>query len=417
MFFISLFNNEKVFASHKKNNLQLTLTSNQMHYSLNLDYTTTSNIHTIIWQASKFSRMSKNENKAKRILNFFEATNNIENSFEMVFPGIKTEIDKIEKQINTKSVNAKLKLNGAFQVIKEKNGLVLDREKLYFDILEKLKTENDNLSVEIPTKIIEAKFKEEDLKKSTNLRSSFTTDYSKSSPERKNNIQKAISSFNGMNIYPGETISFNKTTGSRTAKNGYQEAKIILGGEYIQGFGGGVCQASTTIYNACLTSGLECKARCHSIPPSYISKGLDAMVNSGSSDMTITNNLSFPIYIEAYCTNEKIVCNIYGENLNGYSYKTKVEINEILPDKGYKKIIDTKNEYADKVLYTDESFVKQKATQGFKTTTYLQTFKDNKFIKQEKIRSDYYPASEGIIIYGNKERPPQEITFFDEFII
>ena len=410
--FVSPIKSEKVFSYSEKEKDEIVLLHEEKSFNINLKKSK-SNVHTVIWQESKFSRKATKQNKAKTIQMFFDATCDIEQAFDMVMPGIKNEVDKSESEVNSKGVNAKLKLDGdKFKIIKEKNGFLMDKSLLYLKILEKLKN-NKELILEIPTEKTMPSFSECDLKKCTNLRASFKTNYSKSSPERKNNIQKAIASFNGLNIYPGECVSFNKTTGPRNEKNGYQEAKIILGGEYIQGFGGGVCQASTTIYNACIRAGLDCTARCHSIPPSYVGKGLDAMVNLGSSDMTITNNLPLPVYIQAYCTDDEIICNVYGEDLCGYSFVPKVEINETMPDKGYKNIIDEKKEFADKVYYTDESFVKQKATQGFKTTTYIETLKDGKLISKTKLRSDFYPPSEGIVVFGSEQRPAPEIVFDD----
>lgn len=411
IFFVTLLflfqtNSKTVFAKNQFDKNEIVLLNENENIKLDLSkFEHSSNIHTIIWDASLFARQRTNTQKAKKILSFFEATKNIENSFEMVMPGIKNKVDEIEKKVNAESINAKLILkNKKFEIVEGKNAKIFDREGLYFEILSFLKNSQQN-KITIPTKFEKPKITKNDLTDCTNLRASFQTDFSKSSSERKNNIRKAIASFNGLNIYPGETISFNKTTGPRNAKNGYQEAKIILGGEYVAGYGGGVCQASTTIYNACIKAGLTCTGRGHSIPPSYISKGLDAMVSSGSSDMTITNNLDKTFFIESYCTNEKIIVNIYGEKMNNTEYKTKVVVNETLPNKGYKKIIDTKKEYTDKVFYTDESFIKQQATNGYKTTTYLQVFQNGKMISEKVLRKDYYPASEGIIIYGSETRP------------
>lgn len=408
--------NKTIFAENANGDCKIELQHKKQTIELNLkDFEKDSSIHTVIWQASLFSKKGSNKQKAKTILSFFNATSSIENSFEMVMPGIKNKIDEIEKKVNVSSNNAKLVLTDKFKTIKESNAEVLDREKLYFEILNYLQNSSHS-TIQVPTKFVQAKILESDLKDSTNLRASFKTDFSKSSAERKNNIKKAIASFNGLNIYPGQTISFNKTTGPRNAKNGYQEAKIIVGGEYVAGFGGGVCQASTTIYNACLRAGLDCSGKGHSIPPSYIGVGLDAMVNTGVSDMTITNNLNKTIYIQAYCTDDKICVNVFGEKLDGLEYKPKVVINEKIPNKGYKKIIDTKHEFADKVFYDDESFVKQKATDGFKTTTYLQTFKNGKLINEKQLRKDSYPPSEGTIICGSEPRPEiVDLANFDFF--
>ena len=389
-----------------ENSKIINLNFNNTSYLINLsDFEVSSKIHTIIWQASKHSRKADVIEQAKTIQSFLDCGAPIDEAFEFVYPNLKNEIKSIENKINSNKTDASYCLmGGTFKFNEEKPGFKLNKNLLYAKILNSLKSSSSS-QIDIPVSIAKPTYRVEDLKKATFLRSCFQTDISKSSAERKNNIRLAINAFDKKMIYPGQTISFNETTGPRTKKNGYKEAKIIVNGKYVEGFGGGVCQASTTIYNACVLAGLDCRANCHTIPPSYVPKGLDAMVNSGTSDLKITNNLSLPIYIQAYCTNEKIFVNIYGENLNGLSYKTKSVILEEKPSKGYKTIIDEKKEYADKVTFEDEKFIKQYATNGYKTATYLQTFKNKKLVSEKLIRKDVYPPSEGIIIQGANKRP------------
>ena len=91
----------------------------------------------------------------------------------------------------------------------------------------------------------------------TNLRGGFYTTYASSTAERKSNIELALSKFDGLVLGAGEVLSFNETTGRRTPDNGYKSAKIITNGNFVEGNGGGVCQASTTLYNAALVAGLD----------------------------------------------------------------------------------------------------------------------------------------------------------------
>lgn len=388
----------------------INLSFNAKDFYINLkEFEVNSNIHTVIWQASRHNRKSSVTKQASTIQSFLDAGAPINQAFDIVYPGFEKEIKNIEKQINSNKIDATYYLSGNQFVFSEENvGYQLDKTKLYYDILSNLKLPTKS-KLEIPVSITNPSYKVEDLKKATNLRSSFQTDISKSSAERKNNIALAIKAFDKKIIYPGQTISFNETTGPRTKKYGYKEAKIIINGKYVEGFGGGVCQASTTIYNACILAGLDCKANCHTIPPSYVPKGLDAMVNSGTSDLKITNNLSLPIYINATCTNNKINVKVFGESLNGKSYRTKQVILEEKPSKGYKTVKDEKKEYLAKVKFEDETFVKQYATNGFKTATYLQEFQNNKLVNEKLIRKDVYPPSEGIIIQGTQKRPAPDI--------
>lgn len=133
---------------------------------------------------------------------------------------------------------------------------------------------------------------EAELRQSFHLLNAYRTKLSSTSTdERISNIELALSKFNGFILYPGEELSFNDTTGPRTEANGYKLAPTIGSDKsLVDDFGGGVCQASTTLYNAALMSGCEVTDRGHhSIPSSYALKGFDAMVNYPSADLKFKN--------------------------------------------------------------------------------------------------------------------------------
>ena len=178
-FFCIYTKNEITFAKNQSEQCEVFLCSENKKINLDLSkFEHNSKIHTIIWPASMFSRKSSNKQKAKTILNFFEATNDIEKSFEMVMPGIKNEMDEIEKQINTSSINAQLVLkNEKFNIIDGKNAKNVDRKGLFFKILSFLQNSDTN-EIEIPTKIETPKITKTDLQNCTNLRATFQTDFS-----------------------------------------------------------------------------------------------------------------------------------------------------------------------------------------------------------------------------------------------
>ena len=130
------------------------------------------------------------------------------------------------------------------------------------------------------------------------LLSAFTTYFSAENAPRAHNIALAAEKLNGTVLEAGEILSFNKRVGPRTAKNGFLEAPIIKAGEYVPGLGGGVCQASTTLYNAALLAGLEIKEyHPHSLASGYIEPSFDAMVSGASCDLKIKNTLAGKVYL------------------------------------------------------------------------------------------------------------------------
>src|SRR5690606_17886713 len=111
------------------------------------------------------------------------------------------------------------------------------------------------------------------------------------SPARHQNISTALKSVNNTMIWPGEVFSFNDTTGPRTPERGYLPAPIILNGDYDVGYGGGVCQVSSTVYNAALAANLTILERhSHTRPVHYVPEGYDATVDYGWLDLKWQNN-------------------------------------------------------------------------------------------------------------------------------
>ncbi len=191
----------------------------------------------------------------------------------------------------------------------------------------------------------------EDLKSHTTLIGSFSTAYDFKGtaedtqqqreeliPNRAFNIEKAVSSINNIVIKPGRTFSFNETVGDRIEKNGWRLANGIFGGDkYTLQYGGGVCQVSTTMYNALLQCYPYCKfsRRAHSIPSTYVEKGLDATVDTKHIDFKVTNQSEYPLYVFAYVSSNRkasgrkrdINVLVYGEALpEGITYSPHTEI-------------------------------------------------------------------------------------------
>ena len=207
---------------------------------------------------------------------------------------------------------------------------------------------------------------------------------------RSYNIEKCADIINGQIVNPGKTWSFNKTVGDRTEKNGWREAKGIYGGEtYNMQFGGGVCQVSTTLYVALMRAGTPYSAvtrRQHSIPSTYVPKGLDATVDSDHIDFKFKNTTEYPIYIFAYTTPTKnrsryrdINVVIYGQAL---PENTKYDLRSVIVEEiqpGDPIISYNKKKYVDFSETTVE------ARTGYVADVYLDTIVNGKTVSSEKI--------------------------------
>lgn len=145
------------------------------------------------------------------------------------------------------------------------------------------------------------------------LLSSFPTYYSTSDRDRTTNLILAANKINGTVVMPGEVFSYNQVVGERTIAAGYKEAPIYVNGEVVDGLGGGICQVTSTLYNAVVLANLEIVERSnHQFVPSYVKASRDATVVYGSIDFKFKNNRNYPIKILCSVNNGVVNFAIYG---------------------------------------------------------------------------------------------------------
>lgn len=157
------------------------------------------------------------------------------------------------------------------------------------------------------------------------LLASFSTKYNASDRDRTTNLKLASNKINGVLLMPGEEFSYNQTLGPRTAAAGYKSAKIFSNGEVIDGIGGGICQISSTLYNAVLYANLEITdRRNHQFVTSYLKAGLDATVVYGSQDFKFKNSRKYPIKIISNVSNGVAKIDIFGVK-EDVEYEVKLE--------------------------------------------------------------------------------------------
>ncbi len=326
--------------------------------------------------------------------------------FEDVYSGIEEKIESIINEIEAqpKSSGIQFDPNSAvmFSQTKAVPGKIVNRDALFGQIAKILSGGGEN-EIEIPIVEILPDENLDTLLNNIKLRSSFSTNYSTSSADRKSNVKLALSKFNGMIIEPNEEISFNKITGTRNKDNGYKTAKIIIGGKYVDGVGGGVCQASTTLYNALILSDIEIlQVNHHTLPASYVPLSFDAMVSEGYADLKFKNNLDTPIFIKTICDEQTATVEIYGQPFEeGLTVQTRAELVKILPHGGDDIITDYKGEYENKVLYRGEYYRLKYPQEGYESKGFIEYVKEGKVISSKEIRHDKYLPQNGIIVEGS----------------
>ena len=323
------------------------------------------------------------------------------------YPELINCVNKIAQSIYKEPIDAKIENienSAKTTIVDHKNGCELDENKLFLKLFDELRKNKGKYQIDVSDKNIPAKITTKQAEKVNILRSTFSTSFASSNEQRKNNIKNALSCFDGIVLNPGEILSFNKTTGPRTEENGYQKAKIIKNGTFIQEFGGGVCQVSTTLYNAALLADLEIiQANTHSLPVSYVEPGFDAMVSGGSSDLVIKNNLEYPIMITTCDKNNNCKISIYGQKNNFQIIKKSEKLYE---NPNFEKIETTCYEdYGfSKPLEEGERYIVSRGRPGYTAQSWLEYHVDGILVKTKKLRTVTYNPVKEVILISEKNK-------------
>ncbi len=201
--------------------------------------------------------------------------------------------------------------------------------------------------------------------------SSFFTSVTDQTEEVKYNLALACDRLNGTVIQPGRTFSFNQTVGEGSAENGYVNGTVLYRGETRMEPGGGLCQVSSTLFNAFLMAGMTLIERHrHYQPVTYVPPGLDATIKYGKKDLRVRNPYKQTLYISASINGKSMVFIIYGEKQLNYRYNIETEEEEInIP-----------------LVNNNEGL-----RQGIVVYVFREKFLNNKLIERSLLYKDFYP--------------------------
>lgn len=307
-----------------------------------------------------------------------------------LFPNFQNELNIIDEKTKIDAIDAMViaSKNCKIDFKKEEIGTKIDKKMVsdaFFDNFDKNKLHKIYTTEVLPNVYLN------DIKDKFENCGAFKTSFQSSIDSRKNNIRLASSAINGKLIKSGETFSFNQTTGIRDSKKGYQSAKIIIGGKYVDGFGGGVCQVSTTLYNAALLSGLEIvEVHNHSLPTSYVEPGFDAMVNMGSSDLKIKNTTSNDYIITASTENDICKIVIYGIKPD-FKIKRRFEKYNIVQAQDEQISVESSEQTGGEPQRISWP------VDGYNAKAFLDYYDGNVLVKTEQIRDCKYNPKNGVV--------------------
>ena len=306
--------------------------------------------------------------------------------------GAEARIEEICRENAREGADAELSFSArGFSYRHEQNGLVCDYAGLLADCLSALKTQGTEVTLRVRER--PPAVTEKDLRARSVRLSSYTTSFNASNVTRSHNVLLAASRIAGTIVLPGGEFSFNETVGKRTAENGFESAPVILEGEFVQGVGGGVCQVSTTLFNAALRAGMHVsESHPHSLSVSYVPPSLDAMV-SEYSDMRFVNPYPFPVYVQAKTTSASVTFEIYGPP-DGRRYELESRVLSRIPPPPAR------------IAEEGESLKNEK--EGMKSESYLAVYEGDVLLSRTLVRRDSYASVQGVVAPPPQEEPALE---------
>ena len=302
------------------------------------------------------------------------------------------DIDKIHSEVYKEPQNAYY-TKDPFTVYPEVEGVDFDVEAAK----ELLKEDKDEYVIKLTITKPEITLDEIGTEAFPDQLSTFTTRYDVSDVDRSTNLRLASEKINGTVLKPGETFSYNKTVGARTIAAGYKNAKVYESGKVVDGIGGGICQVSSTLYNAALLANLEIvERRNHQFVTSYVGAGRDATVVYGQTDFKFKNTRKYPIRIVVTTNAGILKISIFGiKEENEYTFKFNTKTVSSIPY--------TTQYIEDSSLPAGTEKVEQKGANGLITETYITKMLDGKVVSTELLSRDTYSAMTRIIRRGTKK--------------
>lgn len=313
---------------------------------------------------------------------------------------VETECSKYD----VKAKNSKLSLkNGKFVASKERKGHEVQVDKTIAQIEKELTKADtkDNLTIQAVVEDTEPKYTKEMVSKCQDLLGSYSTSYATSTAARATNVQTAAGRINGTILYPGQTFSTIKVIKDRTEANGYQVASEYSSGKVVDGVGGGVCQVSTTLYNAVINAELEVVERSpHSMVVRYVDVSRDAAISGDYKDFKFKNNTEAPIYIASTAESGNLSFRIYGEETReeGRTIEFKSEILETIEPGADKEVVD-------KTKPASYREVTQSAHVGYKAQLWKIVKVNGKQTEKIQLNSSTYSAEPRYVTVGAGSKP------------
>lgn len=352
----------------------------------------------IIENGTSGNKVKTEELKNLMINSTLSDSKTIEIPVEYVEAG-KADVEAIYNEVHKDSKNATF-VSDPYQIIREEDGI--DFAISMEEAKELARTSDKTFSIPLKITKPEVTVKNLPAEAFPDELGTYTTNFSSSSANRANNVRLAAQAINGTVLMPGEVFSYNGTVGQRTAARGYKEAGVYANGQVTTGIGGGICQVSSTLYNATLLANLEIVARSnHMFNPGYVPAGQDATVSWGGPDFQFKNTREYPIRISTSSDGGILTVSIHGSKIGD-------EYDEIKVQSYVVGSIPFSTEYQDDgLLPAGTTRVIQGGSNGYRATTYKVLYKDGNEISRSVVSNDTYNPHNQIVARGTAAANPE----------
>lgn len=391
------------YENSLKENLSVTLVYGDQQWRVvadDLDYQT--DYEAVIRRAYQLGREGTMRERYDTIHQLANEGVDIPVSYSYDVSILRTITDEIAQSLSIPMVNANVKgfdiATFEFSFTDESAGQTVNADRLYEQALTALKSSNPGETVIVECTAVQPSVRKSDLVGKFGKVASYHTSCYGSNDNRIDNIRLALSELDGICVMPGETFSFNDTLGQRTAEKGYKKAGAFVDGLLAEELGGGICQVSTTLFNAVVRADMTItKRNAHSRPVGYVDKGADAAVSWPNQDFQFTNETDYPIFLHTYMYNREndLAIEVYGKKLdNGMSIEIEAYVTETLQPG------EDTYEYVYSLAPGEEDVV-EKARKGYRTEAYKIYYDANdREIRRELLCKSLYKASGAVIEVG-----------------
>ena len=360
-----------------------------------------------LWANKDIINSAVSLGKSGNIVSRFKTIKELEKNSQ-VFPisySINTEalrniISYSALEYNRDAVDSSLsRSEGEFQITEGQTGRALDEQTTFDTVADFLITSWDgsDATLDMTVDIVEPLGSFEDLSMVRDVLGTYTTSFSTSGSSRSANITNACGFIDGITLFPGEEFNTLDTITPFSEANGYYLAGSYLNGQVVESLGGGICQVSTTLYNAVLLAELEVSERHnHSMIISYVKPSMDAAIaESGGKNFRFINSTDYPIYIEGFTADKNITFTIYGVESRPSTHKVTYESQTIETDVPEQEVI-----YTDASKPAGYSSGAQSAHIGYKAKLWKNTYENGELVSRDEVNSSTYNKSPRSITIG-----------------